>query len=438
MTDRHPTQTENGQSEGLRREIGVVGTVLIVLNSLIGAGIYALPSSVAGSAGSLSPWLFLAVGLGVCTIVAAFSQLAGYFQHTGGPVLYTRSAFGPLISFQTGWLLYLGRVTALAANANLLADYAALICHDLLRPVLRAALITALCCVLLGANILGVRQGVRLMGILTILKIAPLIALIAAGIAHISPEALLPSTAVSNLGETALLLLYAFVGFEAALVTAGETRSPKTTIPRVLLPTVMVIAVVYCLIQVAYIGIQPSLDYSSKTPLVDLGTVLFGAAGAIIVTMAALFSISGNLAAIMVAAPRMTFAMAEGNALPKWFAGVNERFATPHNSLIFLWAIGLTLALSGSFVWLAAMSSLSRMLAYLASLMALPVIRRKQGESPIGKRDWYLAIACALCVWVMAQVSTKGWLTMMCFMAAGWVLYLFSRRNSRAQQAAAE
>ncbi len=116
------TDKESATSKkGLLRGIGMAGAAVLVLNSIIGAGIFALPAVVTERAGALSPWLFLVVGVLVITIVLTFAELASYFKESGGPVLFTTSAFGPLAGFSTGWLLFISRMAAFAANTTVMA-----------------------------------------------------------------------------------------------------------------------------------------------------------------------------------------------------------------------------------------------------------------------------------------------------------------------------
>jgi len=418
------------QPEGLIRAMGTVGAGLIVLNSMIGAGIYALPSALSPF-GAWGPWLFVAMGLAMATVVVAFARLAGYFEATGGPVLYTYEAFGPFVSFQTGWLLYLGRLTAMAANTNLLVDYAAAVVPALAAPLARGTAILAVCALLAWSNLAGVRRGMNAMAVLTVLKLAPLALLVLAGLRYLTPAALLPASAfpTGEAGGAALLLVYALIGFEGALVTAGETKDPTRAIPRAIVPTVLGVAVFYALIQLAYISLGDRVDTASASPLVDLARVLFGAPGVLLMTLAAVFSIGGNLSAVVVSAPRMTFALAREGLLPRWFGHVSEKARVPDRSILFLAAVAFVLAVSGSFLVLAAMSSLARMLAYVVSIAALPAIRRARGEPVFRPRDGYVVAALAICLWVAAQSTATGWTTMGAFMAIGAGLFAVERRR---------
>ena len=227
----HESSTGQGATQ-LRRDIGFFGAAFLVLNSVIGAGIFALPGKVAVNAGLYSPWLFLIVGVLFISVVLTFAELASYYEQTGGPVLYANDAFGPVFGFGTGWLIFLSRMTAFAANANVMAIYLASLSDTFASGPARAAIITIVTAGLTWANIHGVKDGVRTMSVLTVLKVVPLLLLVALGLQHVTGATLLPGgdIAIENLGGTTLLLIYAYVGFETIGVTAGETNQPLSLI----------------------------------------------------------------------------------------------------------------------------------------------------------------------------------------------------------------
>ncbi len=410
--------------------MGAVGAGLIVLNSMIGAGIYALPSALSPF-GAWGPWMFIVMGLAMATVVMAFAQLARHFEATGGPVLYTYEAFGPFVSFQTGWLLYLGRLTAMAANTSLLVDYAAALAPGLAAPAPRVTAILAVCALLAWSNLAGVKRGMTTLAVLTALKLAPLVLLVGAGLRFVTPASIVPASAfpADQAGGAVLLLVYALIGFEGALVTAGETKNPTRAIPRAVVPTVLGVAAFYALIQLTYVSLGDAVDSASASPLVDAARVLFGAPGVSLMTVAAVLSIGGNLSAIVVSAPRMTFALAREGMLPNWFAHVSAGARVPDRSILALTGAAFLLAASGSFPVLAAMSSLARMLAYVVSIAALPAIRRARGEVALRARDGYVVAALAICVWVAAQSTATGWTTMAAFMAIGTGFFAVGRRR---------
>ena len=425
----------NDKGAQLRRDIGFFGAAFLVLNAMIGAGIFALPGKVAVNAGLLSPWLFLAVGVVFLAVVLTFAELSSYFRESGGPVLYATHAFGPLAGFGTGWILFLSRMTAFAANANVMAIYLGSLLPWFGEGAGRVAVISIITLGLTYANIRGVKDGVRTMGFFTILKVLPLILLVLLGLQHVTADALIPSASavIEDLGGTTLLLVYAYVGFETMAVTAGETAEPRRTLPRALIRTVIGTGLLYFLIVLVFISVIPEDTYADAT-LVDVGRSLAGAAGAIGITLAAVFSIGGNLAGTMIAAPRLIFALAENRLLPAWFGNIHPKYATPDHSILVMGGLALVMALTGSFVELAVASSLSRMLSYILSIASLPIIRNRASDAMKARayriRGGYIVplIGLAICVWLTAQATAENWRTVGILLAIGFVLYAVERR----------
>jgi amino acid transporter len=425
----------NGKGAQLRRDIGFFGAAFLVLNAMIGAGIFALPGKVAVNAGMLSPWLFLAVGIVFLAVVLTFAELASYFRESGGPVLYATYAFGPLAGFGTGWILFLSRMTAFAANANVMAIYLGSLFPWFAEGIGRTAVISIVTLGLTYANILGVKDGVRTMGFFTVLKVLPLVLLVLLGLQHVTTGTLIPSASavIGDLGGTTLLLIYAYVGFETMAVTAGETTEPRRVLPRALIRTVIGTGFLYFLIVLVFISVIPEDTYADAT-LVDVGRALAGPVGAVAITLAAVFSIGGNLAGTMIAAPRLIFALAENKLLPAWFGNIHSKYATPDHSILVMGGLALVMALTGSFVELAVASSLSRMLSYILCIGALPVIRNRASEEMTARayriRGGYTVplVGLTICLWLTAQANAQNWKTVGILLAIGLVLYAVERR----------
>ena len=431
------------QAPHLLRGIGAAGIALIVLNSMMGAGIFALPARVAAAAGSFSPWLFLLVGLLFTTVVLSFAELASYFRETGGPVLYTASAFGPLVGFGTGWIFYVSRVTAFAANVSVMAEYAATFWPVLAGGVGRGVFIAAIITILVSANYLGVRDGIRTLAVFSVLKLMPLLLLILAGLREVD-AGLLPASLprLSDFGDLSLLVIYAFVGFESATVVSGEARHPRRSMPRALLGTVAAVAVFYFFVVLAYMAIIPDGARESST-LADAGAAVFGEWGAALIVVTAVFSIGGNLAAILLAASRVTFALGEQRTLPAWLGQVHPRYATPGNSILLLGVLGLALALSGTFVVLAIASSLTRLITYVLCIAALPVIRRGADyaarAAAFRLRGGYAipALVLGLCLCMASPWPPAAWAVTGGMLVVGFLLHALSRWQERARPGAA-
>ena len=417
----------------LKRDIGIFGAAFIVLNSVIGAGIFALPGKIAVSAGMASPWLFLIVGILFLSIILTFAELASYYDQTGGHVLYARDAFGPLAGFSTGWLIFLARMTAFAANANVMAIYLASLSDVFASEFARMAIITLVTGGLTWANVLGVKDGVRTMGVFTFLKVIPLLLLVLLGLQHVTGATLVPADfQIDNIGGTTLLLIYAYVGFETVGVTAGETSQPQRTIPIALIRTLLLTGLLYFFIVLVYISVIPAADYANAT-LVDVGRNLAGPAGALVITFAAVFSIGGNLASSVLGAPRLLFSLAEQRLMPQWFGNVHTKYATPDRAIIVMGAMALALGLSSNFVDLAIGSSVVRLLGYIICIASLPVIRSK--ATPEARESaWRLpggftipVVALVICFWLVAQSKGEDWVKVSILLVIGLVLYLVEK-----------
>lgn len=419
---------------GLRKEIGQLGFAAIALNGTIGAGIFALPAIAVARTGLFSPWLYVLCGLLIMLIVLVFARVASYFDDTGGPVTYAGRAFGPFAGFQAGWLLTLSRAAAFAANAHLMVTYAGWLWPPLLDGAWHTGSVLLVCAALAMVNIIGVRQGMLALFALTLLKLLPLVMLVLLGLGQVNPEIFSGGEVppMGSLGETMLIVFYAFVGFESAVIPAGEAHNARRDIPLALVRTILAITLFYFFIQVVTVSVAPDVG-ASETPLADVALILAGTAGAVVLTLGAVFSISGNLTASMLSAPRMLYAMAHIGSMPAWFGAVHPRFHTPANAIGFYAVFSIALALSGGFVWLAAMSTVVRLLVYVMSIATLPVLHRRIGEYegqfslPGGFAIPVLAFLVSL--WLMSHAPLESWLLTAGFMAVGAVVYAFTKRN---------
>ena len=422
----------------LIRGIGFAGSAFLVLNGMIGAGIFALPAAVAERAGALSPWLFLGAGLLIIPIVLTFAELASYFRASGGPALYATEAFGPLAGFGTGWMYYVSRVVSFAANTHVMAVYLGTVWGWFDTVAGHTAVVLVTCFGLTVANVVGVRGGVRTLSVFTLLKLLPLVLLVLAGLKSIGPDVLFPAAVptIDDLGGTMLLVIYAFVGFESVLVPAGETASPRRTIPTALIRTVIAISVFYLLIVLVYVAVLgDELDQGGT--LVDIGRRLAGPVGAIVITLAAVFSVSGNLSASILSTPRLTLSLAENGLLPGWFGRIHPRYASPANSVLFYGILAAALGVTGSFAFLAITSSLARLITYVVCILALPVLKRTADDATLAgayRLPGGFAIpvlALVICVWMAWHSPVRSWLYVAVLLAAGLLLYAVEARFLR-------
>ena len=401
----------------LKRSIGLGGAVLLSFNGVLGGAIFALPATLAADFGAFSPWLFPLVALASLLIIVPFARSAGAFPQSGGPAAYG-AVFGRFVGFELGWIYYVARTTAFAANANVLAAYVARWWTGADEGAGRAVLLVAVCAILAAINIAGMKRALAVLGGLTLLKTLPLIVAALAVLALTMPWPTPgPMPELGSLEAGVLLVFYAFVGFENVVVPAGETKRPGTVLPR------------------AIVSALPGGASDDKAPLIDLGGWLAGTAGAMILTLAAIASLSGNLHGIMTSTSRVTSALGERGDLPRWFARVNPRFVTPANSIAFLALFAAGLALVGSYVWLAVISVLARLIIYAVTIAALPRAPER-GDVP----KWLYAMGAAgiaLCIWASTQVGWEGWRMLGLLALAGAALYAIATRGRATSSAAA-
>ncbi|TPE61175.1 APC family permease [Sandaracinobacter neustonicus] len=419
------------QTETLTRGIGPLGAALIAFNGIVGAGIFMLPGLVHDRFGAFGPWLFPLFGCVMLMMVLPLAAVAARFDVNGGPVAYVASAFGPFAGFQAGWLFTLAKLTALAANANVFASYL-----TGLFPGLNAAIIGPLSMLLLigaltAANVVGVKQSIRLLTAISVLKVLPVLLLVLAALwmfggALPAPG---PFPPLSQVEASALILLYAFVGFENVLVPAGETRDPRRTIPRALVLTLVLTTSFYMLIQFGFLAADPPA--SEDAPMIAFGAKVAGAAGALVMTLVVLASLTGNLHGNILSSPRLLFAMAERRVLPAWFGRVHARFGTPANAVLAFAGMALLLALTGSFVFLAVLGTIARLFLFLMVYASLPKLRRDAGERamPDVGLTVVLLIATGLCLWAILQVEADAWAMLVGSVAVGTGLFFVARRG---------
>lgn len=430
-------ETSDGSGTRLKRDIGKWGAMFLVLNCVIGAGIYGLPGMLMEMAGSFSPWLFLIFGVLIIPVVLTFAVLASYFSNTGGPILYASYAFGPWAGFQTGWLLYMGRVASFAANVNVLFDYASYLWDGAAAGLLRNFMIFLVIALLTLINILGIKKAIQAINILTFFKTLPLIVMILLAFQYLTPETLIPSDfpRIDDAGALVLLILFAFVGFESSLVSAGETQNPKKTMPRALITMMLFITVFYFLVQLAYVSVAPAGNEGA--PLVEMGEVLLGTAGVVVIISTAIFSITGNVTSSLISCSRISFTMSRDGSLPEWFGIIQGKYNTPVNSILFFSTLVFLLAISGTFVYLAVASALARMLAYGICTLALPIIRKNADENmareamPLAGGFFIPGIALLVSGFAISQATLNAWVYLIGFMLLGNLFYFVNYQLKR-------
>lgn len=365
--------------EKLVRGINRWDLTAIAVNTIIGAGIFGLPSKVFDKIGGYSLLAFVICAVIVGFIVLCFAEVASRFRETGGMYLYAREAFGPVVGFEVGWLYWIVRVTTFAANCNLLLAYLGFFVPTASEGLTRIVLISSVVTILTAVNFLGVKESVILTNVFTVGKIVPLVVFSAVGLFFIQPENFNFAAApdYNSFASAVLLLIYAFVGFEVAVIPAGETKDPQKNVPFALLIALAFCAALFVVIQIVSIGTLPELARSER-PLADAAGRFMGGFGAAFIAVGALVSILGNLNVGFLAASRIPYAMAEQRELPQVLGKTHARFKTPHVSLFLTATVMFFLTVQSSFLSAVAIATITRLLVYAVTCASLPVFRFRE------------------------------------------------------------
>jgi APA family basic amino acid/polyamine antiporter len=371
----------------LLRTIGFWSLTGLVVNSIIGSGVFALPGTVAESLGWLSlPAQVVAAALAL-VIMLVFGEVASRFVQAGGPYLYAQAAFGRFAGLQMGWMALFVRILSAAVQVNLLTTYLAEFWPAAGTRAGAAPIAALLLGILTVVNLRGARPGTHLSSTFAVLKIGALLAFaavgawwIAAGHAVTAPPP--ADTTPDGWLRVLLLLMFAYGGFESAMLPMSESRNPQHDAPRALLAGLAAVALIYLAVQVVVLTTLADPGGTTR-PLATAAGVLLGRGGAVLITIVAMISVYGWGSAAALAVPRLTFAMAERGDLPRIFAAVHRRWRTPWFSILFYGVSVFVLSQQGSLIQNISLSTVSRLLTYGFVCAALPALRHKEA-SPAG------------------------------------------------------
>ncbi len=353
-----------------------------MVNSIIGVGIFGLPSILVARVGGLSPLVCLCAGGAVLIIAGCIAEVSSRYEETGGLYLYARDALGRFAGLLVAWLTWLTRIAAPAAAANLFCTYLAQFIPAAGSGKGQFLVLALLVGQLAIFNYTGVRTGKNVSNLFTVAKVGFLLLFAVAGIIAllIRPELRVPYAvpliSAKSWFETVLLLVYAYGGFEGALFVGGESTNPKRDTPIALLLALALVCLIYTSVQFVTAATLPSAA-SSERPLSDAAQRFLGPAGAIAIALAALASGYGYLSANLLHAPRVTFALAEHGDFPSVLAAVHRKYRTPHISILLYATLLFVFAALGNFQWNAMLSAVARLAIYAAMAIAVLIFRRR-------------------------------------------------------------
>ena len=415
----------------LLRAIGRWSMVALALNSILGAGIFGLPSTLAGLLGRASPVAVLLAGAGMCVIVACYAEVASQFTETGGTYLYLRYTFGRLVGLEVGWMSLLARLTGCAAAVNLLVAYLGEFWPGVTAALPRLVVITLFVGTLAGVNYRGVGAGTMLSNVTALTKLLALFAVAGAGVAWLCVHPALAAAPVTPRGEgwlkAMLLLLFAYGGYEAALNPMGEAKDPRRDVAFALLVAISIIAALYSTLQLVVVGVLAHAA-ASERPLADVAGVLLGRPGALLISVGALVSIYGYVSANMLTVPRSLLALAEGGDFPAAFGRIHPRFRTPYVSIVVFALLVWVFSQLAGFSWNVTLSAVARILYYAGICAAVPVLRARQPAAAAFRLRGGItlpAAGVAICVLLLGGVDFSKSVILLATIAVGllnWAL----------------
>jgi amino acid transporter len=392
----------------LVRAMGRWSLTAAIVNGVIGSGIFGLPSAVAALTGAWSPLAVLIAGACVFVVLLCFAEVGSRFDDAGGPYLYTREAFGPVVGFQVGWLLLVSRLLACAAALNILVVYLGLLAPPVATPTGRAITMTAAVAVATFINVTGVRMAAWTTNVFTIAKLLPLILLVVLGLPQISSDVIATQTVTRvDWREAVLLMVFAYGGFESMVIAASETRDPRAVTGPALITAGAIVTLIYCLLQIVIVGVLPAAGKTTAPVAAALEQIL-GPAGSTIGSAAVIFSVYGWLTGFTLMMPRVLYSMARHHELPSLLGRVHPRFRTPHVAIAANAVVALAMGLYSSFAQAATFAAIARLTVFASVCAALIALKRQSSTAPSFRVPGSTAIAVAGVAFSVWLISTRS------------------------------
>ncbi len=423
----------------LNNKLGLMSIILLGVNAIIGTGIFLLPGKAAALVGVNSLWVIVFDALLVMSIALCFAEMGGMFNKNGGPYVYAKEAFGNFVGFEVGFMKWAIATIAWSAMAVGFATALGAVWEPASTEMGKNVIATLIIVVLGIMNIMGVKISKIINNIVTIGKLLPLIFFILVGIFYVkgvnfAPMESVPDITQASFGAAALIIFYAFTGFESIAVAAEDMEKPERNVPKAIILVLTLVSIVYILIQAICIGIMGDALVTSKTPVADAAFVFMGPLAKAIVTAGTLISIGGINVASSFLAPRSGVAMADDGLIPKVVSKRNKKDA-PYVAIIVTVVFAVVLSWTGSFEKLAAISVVSRFAQYLPTCLAVLVFRSKRPDMartfrvPLGPVIPVLAVVVS--IWLLTQSSLEKVFWGLGGLVVGAVLYYIMNRNGK-------
>lgn len=461
--------TENGDHRsGLLPALGPVQLVLLGVGCIIGAGIFVITGSAAadyaGPAVSLS---FLLAAFACACAGLCYSELAATSKESGGAYSYTRDALGPRIGWLVGWNLIMEYLVAASFVAVGWSGYLSALCKsvglDLPAIITTApfalkdghlvatgALFNLPAALIIGlatfCAVVGVKRSATANMVVVLIKVAVILVVIAVGAFHVNPDLWYPflpentgtpgQYGISGVMKAAGVVFIAYIGFDAVATTALEARKPQRDVPIGILGSLAVCTVLYIAMSLVLTGTVPYAQLSVPAP-VALAVHNMGDGVAWLLPLVSLGAIAGLTSVILVllvAQPRVFFAMAQHRILPAAFAAVHPRFRTPHVSTIITGSVAAALASLFPIDFLAELVSSGTLLAFMMVSVSVIVLRRTRPDQPRPFRVPWVPlvpiVSILVCGYLITVLGENAYLRLGIWLAIGIVIYELRKKHA--------
>ena len=421
------------------------GATLYGINAVIGSGIFLLPRTIYQDLGPASLVAMVLDAVLVLMLAVCFAEVAGYFNKNGGAFQYSKTAFGDFIGFNVGVLGWFVTIIAWAAMA---AGFAKLLIQTF--PALEGQnTLISICLVIFLSviNSMGIKTSKIFTIVITIAKLIPIIAFTLIAVFFIKNGInqgnftpflqLNPDITLSKaMASTSLTVFYAFIGFEALPVVAGEMRNAKKNVPKAIIGSISIVSLLYFMIIAGTIAMLGTGILQSNAPVQDAFVEMIGPAGKWIISIGALISIAGLNMGDSLMIPRYGASIADEGLLPKVIAKKNNKNA-PIVAIIFSGLLTIAFLLSGSFEQLAELSVVFRFFQYIPTALAVIWLRKKDMENvpafrlPFGPVIPIISIVVS--IWMVAAANPINLIAGVIGVIVASILYLLLNNNKSKQ-----
>lgn len=428
-----------------RSKLGFWSIVLLGINGIIGSGIFLLPNKAMSIIGPASILVMLFDMLLVLAITFCFAEASGLFKDNGGSYIYAKAAFGDFVGYEIGFLNWAVRIIAFSTMAVGFATALGGVIPAWDNVIMKDIIVTVIFIVLMIVNLLDLKIYEMIQNVATLAKILPFVLFIVIGAFYIQPINFMPlfpggHYTPGTFGSAAVMLFFAFTGFESLAIAAAEMENPQKNLPKATLVAIFAVSAIYILLLACAIGIMGYELADTSAPVQEAFGRVAGTFGTTVVAAGTLISIGSLCIASSFVTPRCGLALAEQHMLPHFLADRN-RFGAPYWCIIISTIIAALIAYTGSFAFLAGISVVSRFSQYIPTCLSVLVFRKTMPDAPrafkIPFGPLIPVIAILTSLWLLSQAKLEQLIMGLGAAVIALPFYYFVRKNKKQSEATA-